>query len=505
VIAEDFSIHEDCPEMNARTTNGGRRIITSFQKGWETLFYPGDRKSGAWFERSWLLGLFLIGLLTWCFFLNFGDLSFDLHDWTQEGPRYNFLRQSLLSLELPLHIGSELASTERFLAIPDTIISPQVLLLRFLPEGAFVLFNTLFLYSLGFLGLLLVRRKLDLSAITFTIVFLLFTFNGHIIAHLAVGHSMWVSYFLLPFFGYLILQILDGDTSWAWVTGMALLILGLFLNGGFHFVIYCGIFMILLGLSRREYLPALLKGLLFGGMLSLFRILPAAMEFGGRDKPFISGYFSATDLLSAFITLKPPWDAHAGLYASLGWWEVNVYLGLLGLSVLAAFGIYMTVMRFPEDRKNLRILLVPALIMSVLAMGKIYQPITLLPLPLLNAERVASRFIILPVFFVILLAGINIEQAIKNNRLTTRPRALILLFIILMGQDLFQHARLWRVEMMTTLFDITPVDIRADILYIPDPAYTTALVVGLLVGLGTLLYLFVRVRADHRSKETKRG
>lgn len=477
------------------------RLATFFKESLATLFV--SNRGGPhhiWVERAWLFGLYLLGALAWSFFLNFGKLRFDLHDWTQEGPRYFFLRASLLRLEWPLYIGSPLASTERFLAIPDTIISPQVFLLRYLEPATFVLFNTLLLYSLGFIGLLLIRRRLRFSAVTFTLVFLLFALNGHILAHVAVGHSMWVSYFLLPFFGYLVLRLLDGDSSWTWVTGMAVFILALFLNGGFHFVVYCSLFLLALGLARRRHLWTILKGLLFGGLLSLARILPAALEFGMRDKPFISGYFSLTDLISAFITLKPPWEALSGLYVSLGWWEVSVYVGLLGFAVLMVFGVYFTITRFPPEQGNLRVLLIPILVLTVLSIGKIYQPIATLPLPLLNAERVASRFIILPVFFTILLAGINIDNTLKEKRPATGWQVLILLGTALVAHDLLQNARLWRVEMMAKLFEITPVDIRAEVLSLADATYTNGLIVGLLVGLGALAYLLVRIVRERRAR-----
>ena len=34
--------------------------------------------------------------------------------------------------------------------------------------------------------------------------------NGHIVAHLAIGHSMWTGYFLLPFVFVYLMDILDG-------------------------------------------------------------------------------------------------------------------------------------------------------------------------------------------------------------------------------------------------------------------------------------------------------
>ncbi|TET84319.1 MAG: hypothetical protein E3J37_03965, partial [Anaerolineales bacterium] len=221
-----------------------RWISELLQKIVGLLFHPVPGNFSYWVESLWLGGLYLFGGVTWSFFLNFGRLGFDLHDWTQEGPRYAFLRQALLENRLPLHIGSTLATTDRFLAIPDTVISPQVVLLRFVEPGLFVLINTLFLYSLGYLGLFLLRRKFSWSPVTFSVVFLLFSLNGNPIAHIAVGHSMWVSYFLLPYFALLVMNLLEGQTDWKWITQMALLQFALFLQGGFHFVIWSLMFLV---------------------------------------------------------------------------------------------------------------------------------------------------------------------------------------------------------------------------------------------------------------------
>ena len=79
-------------------------------------------------------------------------------------------------------------------------ISPQVLLLRFLDPATYVLVNIWIFYAIGFLALLLLRRRYHLSLAAFLPMYLLFSFNGHITAHLVVGHLEWVGYFLLPLF-----------------------------------------------------------------------------------------------------------------------------------------------------------------------------------------------------------------------------------------------------------------------------------------------------------------
>jgi hypothetical protein len=455
-----------------------------------------------WVNRLWFVGLYLFGALVWFFFLSRGNITFEFHDWNQEGPRYYFLRQALLDGEMPLTIGSELASTENFLAIPDTIISPQIFLLRYVEPGTFVLINSLILYTLGFIGLLLLRRKFEWSAIPFSFVFLLFSLNGHPLAQVAVGHSMWISYYLVPYFVLLIYEFIEGDVGWKWVTYMALLMLVVNLNGGFHFVNWMLLFLLLLGLTSRRYILPALMAILFSVLVSLPRILPAALEFGGEGRSFISGFFSITDMISAFVTVKSPELAHPDMLTSLGWWELDTYTGALGFVFLAIFGIYWTLKHKQNESTDHRHLLGAMLLMTVLSLGKIFQPITMLPIPLAAVERVSSRFIIVPVVILIVLAGTALERFLRSRKWSPGTRLLALLVLGVTAHDLLQHARLWRVENMAKLFPSTPVDIRAAVIKETDPVYLGALLIGLAISACTLLFLrLMNRREQQRGKQ----
>lgn len=460
------------------------------------IFQPETSRLSRWLGAAWLAGLYLLGAAIWAFFLNWGRIGFDLHDWTQEGPRYAFLRQALLENRLPLHIGSSLASTERFLAIPDTVISPQVLLLKFVEPGMFVLLNTLILYTFGFLGLMLIRRKFSWSPLTFTVVYMLFTLNGHPMAHVAVGHSMWIAYFLLPYFVYLLFDLIEGNASWTWVAQMALLQLVLYLQGGFHFVTWSMMFLLILGITNLRYFLPVLKALIITALLSMLRILPAALQFGDDPRRFISGYFSVSDLVQAFVTLRAPEQALSGMYSAFGWWEADIYTGLLGFAFILIFGVYLALRDRDEKTARYRSLLPAVFVMAVLSLGKIFQPITILPLPLMDAERVSSRFIIISFVVLLILAGVHFERYVRKESWILGRQLAALLAIGVMAHDLLQHARLWRVGNMSQLFDVTPVDIRAEVLLRNDPSYIAALLSGLAVGVLTLIFLGIMIRRE---------
>jgi len=249
----------------------------------------------------------------------------------------------------------------------------------------------------------------------------------------------------------------------------------------------------------RFFMPAL-KAILFSTLLSLVRLLPPAVEFIGGGKEFISGFPTVLDLFSAMLVLKFPSEALAGPYKSLGWWELDTYIGLLGFVFVAFFGLIQT-WRKKDTRRSL---LAPIGVLTFLSIGQVYSFINRLPLPLADSERISSRFFILPLVFLIVLGSINLQDYFTKQG--TRPltqRIFSLALLALLIHDLFQHTRLWRVRNMYTLFVSTRVDIRANVLDHPDPPYITALIAGSVVSLLTLVILLLLSLLQHRSNRLK--
>lgn len=470
-------------------------------KALNALFLPAHGRFSIWFDNLWMGVLYLIGVLHWGLFLEWGKVPFDLHDWTQVGAYFNFLRVAVLSGQFPLFIGSTLVTTDRYLGRPDTLISPQVYLLRFLEPGQFTLVNILILYSIGFIGLLLLKRRYHLSAFAFTIVFILFNFNGNISAHMAVGHTVWTGYYFLPYFALLVLSAVEGKkTDWSWVLLVALTLFLMTLQGAFHFMLWCLIFLLALGISLPRLFLPVIKAILFSILLSLVRLLPPAVEFIGGGKEFISGFPTVLDLFSAMLILKFPSEALAGPYKSLGWWELDTYIGLIGFIFVTFFGLVQT-WRKKDARRNL---LAPIGVLTFLSIGQVYSVINRLPIPLTDSERISSRFFILPLVFLIILGGIYLQDFLMTPgaRLLTQ-RILGLSLLALLTNDLYQHSRQWRVENMYSLFLSTLVDIRAKVVNHPDPPYITALIVGGTVSVLTLAVLLILSLLENRSIRSK--
>ena len=162
-------------------------------------------------QPPWLIPiLYASGFLHWLLFFKLGKLTFRAFDWGKEYIYYSLLKQWIETGRIPYHIDLAFHGTHRFLAIPEVNLSPQILLLPLVQVGTFVVINTILLYSIGFIGCLLIKQRYRLGIASFTLLFLIFNFNGHLIAHIGVGHSMWAGYFLLPFYFLYLLELI-GD------------------------------------------------------------------------------------------------------------------------------------------------------------------------------------------------------------------------------------------------------------------------------------------------------
>lgn len=437
-------------------------------------------------------------------FLGWGQIGFDFHDWAQEGPRYMFIRQALLEGKLPLFIQSEMMDTQRFLSIPDVVFSPQMVLLRWLMPGEFVLVNALMLYLAGALGVWQISKKLNWSVFSFAITLGLMLLNGFIWSHLGVGHSMWVSAFLLPFFILLVLALLGGRPNWRWVFKMALLMLIVFAQGGFHFVLWCLAFLFLVGLANIKSIWWVVKGVGFSILFCLPRILPAAIQFGGQERRFISGFLSLTDLFKSMIEIQLPYEATQTINSGLATWETNFYIGFIGFALIVVFGLFLGIKNHASAQVSIRRLGIPVSIFTLFSIGKFFLPINRLPLPLMDAERVSSRWFILPLLILAVVAIEQFDLWIKHKRMNGFVFGLLGLAGLVLYHDLIQNARLWRLEMLKTIFPATPVNLNVQVLALDDPLYLTMLIVGCFVMSVAAIALCVLIRKELKQESVQR-
>lgn len=463
---------------------------------WKDLLFSYDfPKKYKWFFWLVIVILFLGGMALWGVFLDWVRSPLNYHDWADITlPRLAFLRDAIRKGLLPLHISDSLplaTATDRFMAAPDVLLSPQVILLAVMDIYSFILLNTWLLYTLGFVGILWLQKKLRLSLTAFTLLLILLNYNGHILAHYTVGHFTWGAYFLYPWFAGLIFELLEKGGSWRWTLKIALLMFFIFLNGGYHHFIWALIFMVFLAVFRLRCFWSLLKAAVFSVVLSAVRILPLLLSLKRFDTNFIGGYPLILSIWQSLAYTQIPNDItlNSGMTRPIGLWEFTLYVGFAGALFLLYFGCYRVL-----NQKHYEVLLIPVVGLVILSLGKVYQYLRLaIPLPLLTGERVASRMIILSFVFVVILAVIHLQQSLDDPHTSAVTRALWLAAGVLISNDLWQNFRLWRIRDASQAFPVKPFDpSRFTVNNYPDAPYFTLLWVGLaltLAGLAALIYL----------------
>ena len=443
----------------------------------DVLFKPLESQRLKWVAVVLLAGLFVGGLLHWGFFLDWFNNRFDIQDWhLHVGPYLDFLSKSLKSGQFPLHADSPYMIPSRYLARQNRPFSPQILLLYFLTPAAYVLVNVWIFYSLNFFGLLLIRARYQLSLVSFLSLFLLFNLNGHIVAHMGVGHFEWVGYFLLPFYVLLIMKMVDREkTGWKWLLSMSLTMLAIVLQGAAHFFIYCMTFLLLLALFQPRYFSPIIKAIALSVLVSMVRILPPALQFaGGTGLKFLGGFTSVYQLLEAFTSPS-----------NQGYWEKTYYVGVIGFVFMLYFGVIKT---WIKDEKY-RPLFLPILVMFFFSVGSIYQPLFGSHIPFLDSQRAPTRFVIVPLVFLFALASIQLQSVINGwSQKNWEIKVAVLFGEALMAYDLIFNSRIWSLENYSSSKRATDI-IEVSVANYSDPAYITTLIIGFTCSLITLAVL----------------
>jgi len=440
-----------------------------------------------WIAALWVIGLFLFGQ-----FFNWGNILFDFHDWAEiSAPRIAFVQDAVKAGQLPLHMpdGSALRNvTDRYMALPDVMLAPQMLLLEVMPVGWFVLVNMWLMYTLGLIGLAQLWKRLRLSPVSFGALFFLFNFNGSMLSHFSVGHVNYTGYFLYPFVFLLLMDMVEEDkpfslkskASWRWLAGYAFLLFFMLLNGSFHQFIWALMFTGLTGLFRWRNFWQSMVGIAAAGLLSAVRLLPPALHLGQFDSEFLSGYPALMDVWTALTGMVGPDKAfaHTGQLTNLGWWEFDLFTGLVGAVFLIYFGLgyWFSKRDVPAWLKSLA---VPTLVLFVLSMGSIYKLVMYIPIPLINGERVSARLITLPFVLLMLAAVYAFQRCADEHGKSNLLRWTGLVGLFLLAHDLWQNLKLWRVNVAAPNFPVTPVDLAIKaVSNHPDAAYTNLLLIG---------------------------
>jgi hypothetical protein len=435
------------------------RLVSWVKSGWKLLSeYPASTKA-RWVSGVILALLFLTGVFSWGSFFRWGRYPMDFQDWLDvSAPRFFFLRSAVIHLQLPLHMTEKSllgGVTTRYMSIPDAFLSPQLFLLRYLSVERFIFLDIVGMYALGFTGLLWLRKRFSLSLAAFAILFFLFNFNGHIVAHLSIGHETWGGYFLFPWFVVLMLDLLDGDHSWLWVGKVAGLLFIILLQGSYHQVVWALFFLGFISIAKKGcFIPAA-EAAVATVLLGAVRFLPVTLEAGAFDQTYHGGFLGLDALWGALVTPRAA-DSYVSstlYYKQLGGWEFTIYIGLAGALFLAFFGVYRWLARRDGERRY-HALLVPILGLTILTLHAVFAALRGLPFPLFSGERVPARIISVPFVFLLVLAVVEFQRWLDEDRASVLPRAAVFTGVIVLSiHDLWENLFTWSILKAQPLFE----------------------------------------------------
>jgi hypothetical protein len=448
-----------------------------------------------------LVVMFAGGLLHWLLFFHYGNISFKAHDWQKEYTYYAIIQEAVKTGTMPYHVAMAFHGTNRFLALPETNLSPQILLLPLMTVGRFVIVNMALLYSAGFVGCLLIMRRYGLSILAFTPLFLLFNLNGHLTSQIGVGHSMWGAYLLLPFFFLFMLEIAEGKSTQTTPIKMAFLLFFILLQGGLHIYVWALTFLVLFLIFNRSSLKPAGLSIIFSALLSAFRILPAAFSLADRKEKFIWSYPTLRDLVDSLITIRQETPERLLPWGTVGWWEYDVYIGIIGLAFILWFGVVSRFRKSPGfEHHKYEGFDLPLLIMGMLSLSYFHAFLTRIPFPLLRSERVATRFIVLPLILLTILASIRFNDFLRRTKQTIKFKIAAIVGVALMTLGFVDQSFLWSVVRLERVFGSRTVDLSVpDIIHIEDGSYKSLLLVSSVISAASivlLLYLALRYRGS---------
>jgi hypothetical protein len=372
-------------------------------------------------------------------------------DWPKEIRYYSILQEAVQHGRVPYFISRPIQETRKFLAIPETVLSPQVILLRWMSIDAFVFTNVLLLQAVGLAGVLAIGRRHGLSPPVLVTLWLLLAFNGHITAHFAIGHSMWGGYFFLPFFFLRVLDLAGGARDGRWPIHVGLLLGAMLMQGSYHVFVWCVLLLLLL-LPTVPARSAIVATLLWAAGLGLVRLVPAAVILlGRRDQAFETGYASLGDVFAGLVALRDVTFPRrgSGSMGGLNWWEFDAYVGPIALAWLLVAG--------PAALRSLRgarRVVLPMAVLAFLSFGRLYAPVHALHLPLIASQRVSSRFLIVPLGLMVVLASLATEVWLRRR--PGRRRAFVWLLAASIAVLLARHSRQWTMAAVEARLPLPP-------------------------------------------------
>lgn len=389
--------------------------------------------------------LFLIGIVYWGLFYFRGDAAIAHGDWIKEQIYLDTLRVAVEQFQMPWAWDKPFYhSANLFMANPEVVFTPDILLLRWLTNNHFFYLHHCIFYAFGFFFVNKIAAQAAWRWPVYVFVFLVFNFNGYLTSHISEGHFQWTGYYLIPAFLYFLYQA-SREVKLHEANVFAGFILGiLFANGSFHIAIWLSLFTGFLFVFERHSWCKLLLVLAVGYGLGAFRVIPALAYFSSAPSTGVqSGYTDLSLLLNALTQLR----AHGfGATTLQGWWEYSLFVGFTGFFLLV-FGVATYLLNKLKDKQLNHQWVFAAVLMFLLSLGNTWGILATLHLPFGAVERLSSRFIVIPFLLSVLVSGCAINSLLtewcQSERYQRKASLVFWVLVIFVGVDLFYQLLNW--------------------------------------------------------------
>lgn len=436
-----------------------------------------------------LFAVYLLGLVHWVLFVHYGHPTHTSFDWGCIHQWLDVIKQSLAQGKMPFFasyyekemLTGQFLWGDRFFATPYIIPSPHTLLLAIMTVPNFISLQLALAYSVGFWGCYQWIQKFKLSTSVAVIFLLIASFNGSIVGRMGVGHIQLVGYMIVPtfFWGlyrFLVEEHLSQKETFCHALGHALFLGVLLLQGATHNINQMIIVGSLVALCYPRKIPYYLLSLFIFLLLSSYYLYPNIFYgnyMGRADRVMNSGYghnyaggatflpydgglFSHTinTFYHIWVGLIRPYTA-----ATDATWEYSLYIGKLGVATIL-FGLFAFLYKHlkssPWWRKE-NILAIPLLIIFFLSLRDNFHFLfiaiqKILPIP--AVDRLASRMLIYPFYFCLLLSVLGLNRVQKKDGMQRTKMIALSTVAVVLGLSLFTHSYGWSVAQTEANFEL---------------------------------------------------
>jgi hypothetical protein len=357
-------------------------------------------------------------------------------DWAAHLPYYDWIRTSLrLYGTYPLYFPTALHTPNFVANAQSPLFGPLVPLLAILPAAVYVKLLVTCWLTLGMVGVWLWLRARDVDVGLAAAVAALFVFNGYFSAHLAVGHHWALGSLALPMLLYLLDRGAKGSDAasvWAGVLSAVTLF-----EGQHHPFIWNNLFLLLFAITTAmaaRRLAALRAWAIFlattacVGAVKLAPMLSEFRDYAPEQKimgiPPLTLLWSVVSDAQGMQTVRP----EMAMLFGAGWWEYCFFLGISGAALLV---VGLAGVAFSSRRATDALAVaIPSLVFLFLALhvpfgDRFPSPWELVEnLPVWRTQRAPSRFTIVALTGLLLMAGLGAQALLDRVRPVRLRRAL---------------------------------------------------------------------------------